>query len=158
MQKLNEMVPNMTHVHPTLIQRRLLVLGSSLVVLWFWLEGGLTMWLRISIPAGFGIWLFGPAALISFLCQYRLYRMNATRIASASNSEVDERQKMVRDQTYRLAYRMLIWILAITLPVLVIPIFLYHFLVPGITLSYIGLLWLMLLLPTWIVAWTERDN
>jgi hypothetical protein len=55
-------------------------------------------------------------------------------------------------------YRVLIWIIAIALPLQLIPVFMYHGVFAFSLGSSIGLLWLMLLLPTWIVAWTERDD
>jgi hypothetical protein len=55
-------------------------------------------------------------------------------------------------------YRVLIWIIAIALPLQLIPEFIYYGVFAFSLGSSIGLLWLMLLLPTWIVAWTERDD
>lgn len=149
---------NTVETDTTLRQRRFLVLGSSIIVLWFWLEGLVGMWFHVSGPTGYaGSWLFIIAAVISFICQYRLYRLNATRIASSSDKEIDERQKMVRDHAYRRAYQILFWGVLIALPLMIFPIYLNQS-VGGVTLPFIGLLWSMLLLPTWVVAWTERDS
>lgn len=149
MQKLNVTEPD-----TTLLQRRFLVLGSSFIVLWFWIEGFVFLLFHVSEPARYPVsWIFTPAAIISFICQYRLYRLNATRIASASDGEIDESQKMVRDQAYRRAYQISIWITLITLFLIILSLSMNQH-AGGIILPSVGLLWSMLLLPTWVVAWT----
>ncbi len=158
MQEINKM-----EFETTLRKRRLLVLGSSLMVLWFWIEGFIFLWFHSSGPTGYAAnWIFTIAAIISFICQYRLYRSNTTHVVSASGKEIDERQKMIRDQAYRHAYQIIIGIVLITLPLMVLPIYLNPAYLGqslgGIILPFIGLLWSMMLLPTWVVAWTERSN
>jgi hypothetical protein len=151
MQKLNKMETDTTR-----LQRRFLVLGSSLMVLWFWIEGFVFLWFHTSGTAGYAAtWIVTAAAIISFLCQYRLYRLNATRIVSVPDKDIDERQKMVRDQAYRHAYKISIGLVLITLTVIIFPIYLYQN-PAGFILPTIGLIWAMILLPTWVVAWTEQ--
>ncbi len=153
MQKLNKM-----DTDTTLLQRRFLVLGSSLMVLWFWIEGFVFLWFHTGGPTGYAAtWLVTAVAIISFLCQYCLYRLNATRIVSVPDKDIDERQKMVRDQAYRLAYKISIGFVLITLAVIIFPIYLNPN-PAGFILPTIGLLWSMMLLPTWVVAWTEQGN
>ena len=155
---------NTMETDTTLLQRRLLVLGSSLIILWFWIEGFVGLWLHVSGSTGYifsGIFL--SAIIISFICQYRLYSLNSIRVASVSDKELDERQKVVRDQAYRRAYQILTFLVLITFFLMVFSVsmnmdtYLYQSW-GGIGALFISLLWSMKLLPTWIVAWTERGN
>jgi hypothetical protein len=94
MQKINEMNTDMRRSHAIRPQHRLLVVGSSLIVPWTLLAGSISAWL--SVPFGYGeIVLFVLIALVSLVCQYRLYHRNATRIASVPENEIDERQQMI---------------------------------------------------------------
>jgi hypothetical protein len=157
MHKLEARETDKKSLNTTRSQRRLLVLGSSLIVLFFLIGG--TILPLIGSTASHTFWFFGLIALISFICQSLLYKLNATRIASMSDKEIDERQKRVRDQAYRYAYRIMMWVatvvvvLIITLSILTLSRDAPNFPV----IPAIGFLWLMMLLPTWIVAWTEQD-
>lgn len=133
---------------------RLLVIGSALIVLYCFLAGSIFSLLKV--PFGYGEII--PSLLvmlISFVCQYRLYHLNATRIANVSEQVIDERQRMVRHAAYQRAYYILLWTVGIIVP----AAFTFFFVSPHFfTFAfgfYIGLLWLMVLLPTWVIAWTE---
>jgi hypothetical protein len=137
--------------HSTLTQRRWLVVGSALAPLYLILAHFIAAIGSVQLYV-----LFGVVIIISFVCQYRLYRLNTTRIASMSDREVDERQKMVRDRAYRSAYRLLTLIIGLALPFVLL--FSSSAYVPLFFLSYVSLLWFMVLLPTWVIAWTEKDG
>lgn len=135
----------------TLTQRRWLVAGSALAPLFLILARFIAAIGLVKLSV-----LFGVVIIISFVCQYRLYRLNTTRIASMSDREVDERQKTVRDRAYRSAYRLLTLIIGLALPF----VLLFSSAADGTLffLSYVSLLWFMVLLPTWVIAWTEKDG
>jgi len=157
MQKLEAMENDKKTLNVTRGQRRLLVIGSSLMVLFFLIGGTLLPLIRYT--GSNTSWFFGFIAIVSFICQSILYRLNATRIASMSDKEIDERQKRVRDQAYRYAYRSMIWVATVVLVLIItVSILTNSQGTPDFpVLLAIGFLWLMMLLPTWIVAWTEQD-
>ncbi len=159
MQNLKEM-ENEVKVHTsTRTQRRLLVVGSSLMVLFFLIGGAILPLTGIGEFGKYSSWFLYLIAFISFICQCLLYWLNTTRIANMSEKEIDERQKRVRDQAYQHAYRILTWIATIVL-ISLLPLGILYFQrhIPFVLVfTGIGFLWLMLLLPTWVIAWTERD-
>lgn len=107
---------------------------------WFW-------------PIQFG-WITATVIHIRFL-------RPATQEIADETVTLDERQTMVRNRAYYWAYRIITF--AILLPAFYVVVarqtgvWLPDLTVTGISAIFVGLVWVVIMLPTSIIAWNEPD-
>ena len=119
-------------------------------------------WIAVDRRTDFSGFLVSMIAAVLSMSIFAALRASVQNLADAGTEQLDERQQKVRNNAYRLAYRVLSTVVML---VLLYVLFAFE---PGIRLClpetsgffcvYFPFFWLSFTLPTAIIDWNEPDS